>query len=104
MISWRNLGGGVGDRDIAFDDYRTLGVESSSLPTIEDIVPGRRDPCVWAIASAGHCCRSPRRTMTREGDDRLKPITLLAAQADFTEAGELTLFINESQVGHFSKT
>jgi polyhydroxyalkanoate synthase len=36
--------------------------------------------------------------MARDGDDRLKSASLFAAQADFKEAGELTLFINESQL------
>src|SRR5579863_123156 len=94
MISWRNPG--AADRDIAFDDYRSLGVEAA-VAAIADIIPGRQ------IHALGYCLGGTllsiaAATMARNGSNRLKTITLLAAQTDFTEAGELTLFINESQV------
>ena len=36
--------------------------------------------------------------MARDNDNRLCTMTLLAAQTDFTEPGELGLFIDESQI------
>jgi polyhydroxyalkanoate synthase len=94
MISWRNPN--PGDRDLSFEDYRELGVEAA-LAIVGDIAPSRK------VHAVGYCLGGTllaiaAATMARERDERLASITFFAAETDFTEAGELKLFINESQL------
>lgn len=94
MISWKNPG--PEDRELSMEDYRDLGV-MAALDAVSAIVPGVK------VHSAGYCIGGTllaiaAAAMARDHDDRLKSATFFATQTDFTEAGEMMLFINESQL------
>ena len=96
MISWRNPG--PGDRDLGMDDYRKLG-PVAALEAISSITGDS------GVHGVGYCLGGTllsiaAATMARDGEQRLATLTTLATQVDFTEAGELTLFIGESQVSY----
>ena len=94
IISWRNPG--VADRDLGLEDYRRLGIEDT-LKAVDAIVPERK------VNAVGYCLGGTLLSieaakLEREGDERLNSITLLAAQTDFSDAGELSLFIDDGEL------
>ncbi|MEZ5593203.1 MAG: alpha/beta fold hydrolase [Gammaproteobacteria bacterium] len=96
MISWRNPDSE--DRNLGMEDYRRLG-PMAALDAISAIVPEQK------VHAVGYCLGGTllsiaAAAMARDGDQRLASLTTFATQVDFTEAGELTLFIGESEVSY----
>jgi polyhydroxyalkanoate synthase subunit PhaC len=107
MLSWRNPD--ASDHDLSMDDYLRLGV-FDALRAV-GALHGRQQ----AVHAMGYCLGGTLLAIAaaaigRNGgcDDAkdlppLRSLTLLAAQTDFSEPGELGLFIDESQVGYLDQ-
>jgi polyhydroxyalkanoate synthase len=107
MLSWRNPD--ASDHDLSMDDYLRLGI-FDALGAIGKL-HGRQQPvhamgyCLGgtllaiAVTAIGRSAGCPG----AEGLPPLRTLSLLAAQTDFSEPGELGLFIDESQVGYLDE-
>jgi polyhydroxyalkanoate synthase len=94
MVSWKNPT--AEDRDVSMDDYVSLGV-LAALDAIGQVAPKRK------VHAVGYCIGGTllsiaAATLAQRGDGRLASVTLFAAQTDFGEPGELSVFINPAQL------
>ncbi|MCM8594911.1 MAG: alpha/beta fold hydrolase [Candidatus Accumulibacter sp.] len=94
MISWLNPG--PEHRNLGMEDYRKLGT-LAAVNAVSEILPGRK------IHTVGYCLGGILLTiaaaaMARDGDDRLASVTLFTTMTDFTEVGEINVFMDASEV------
>ena len=94
MVSWKNPT--AADRNLGMDDYVELGLRTA-LDAVSAIVPRTR------VHAVGYCIGGTllsigAAALAREGDTRIASITLFAAQTDFSEPGELSVFISPNQL------
>jgi polyhydroxyalkanoate synthase len=94
MVSWRNPDSR--DRDLGMDDYYRKGA-LAALDAVSSRIPNTKIHLV-GYCLGGTLAMITAAAMARNNDYRLKSLTLLAAQGDFTDAGELMLFITKSEV------
>jgi polyhydroxyalkanoate synthase subunit PhaC len=94
MISWKNPD--ATDRELGLDDYLELGF-GEALAQVRHLCGLRR------VHAVGYCIGGTllaiaAARLAAAGDKSLASVTLLAAQADFSEPGELSVFITPSQI------
>jgi polyhydroxyalkanoate synthase len=94
IISWRNPT--EEDRNLGMDDYYRLGA-MAAIDKVSKLIRKTK------IHLMGYCLGGTlalitAAAMAKNDDHRLKSLTLLAAQGDFTDAGELMLFITKSEL------
>ena len=94
MISWKNPT--AEDRDLTMDDYLTLGVRAA-LDAVTTVVPKHK------VHAVGYCIGGTLLSiaaaeLAAQDDDRIATATMFAAQTDFSEPGELSIFISPAQL------
>ncbi|HYB66417.1 MAG TPA: alpha/beta fold hydrolase, partial [Steroidobacteraceae bacterium] len=94
MISWKNPE--AADRELGLEDYVQLGF-LDALAEVRRIVPDHKVHAVgYCIGGTLLAIAAARLAVAH--DHSLASITFFAAQADFSEPGELSVFITPSQI------
>jgi polyhydroxyalkanoate synthase len=79
-----------------FEDYMREGI-FAALDAVEQAT-GVKDPNIVGYCIGGTLLASTLAFMAAKGDERIHSATFWAAQVDFSEAGDLTVFVDEAQL------
>ncbi|WP_084396664.1 PHA/PHB synthase family protein [Henriciella aquimarina] len=94
MVSWKNPH--PEDAHFRLNDYLDLGI-GEALNAVNTITGEEKvHACGYCLGGTLLSMQAAR--MARDGDHRLSTLSLLAAQTDFTEPGDIRLLVDEAQV------
>jgi polyhydroxyalkanoate synthase subunit PhaC len=99
VISWVNPDGALAEK--GFDDYVTDGIVAA-LDAIED-AGGGREVNILGFGLGGTMTAAAIGYLAAIGDKRVKTATLLSTLTDFSEAGPLSVFVDEEHLGQIEK-
>jgi polyhydroxyalkanoate synthase len=94
MVSWVNPDEHLAEKD--FDDYMVDGV-FAALDAIKQAT-GEAEVNAIGYCIGGTLLASSLGYMAAKGDERIKTATFLVTLTDFTDSGELGVFIDEEQI------
>ena len=94
MISWRNVGPELGH--LTWDDYLEKGVFTALRVAKE--ISGAEQVNALGFCVGGTLLGAALAVLSRKNDSSVASVTLLATMLDFSEAGQIGLFVDESSV------
>jgi polyhydroxyalkanoate synthase len=94
LVSWVNPGPDMAEA--GFEEYMTGGV-FAALDAVEKAT-GVRDPNCVGYCIGGTLLAATLAYMAQKHDDRIHSATFWAAQTDFSESGELQVFVDDAQL------
>ena len=99
IVSWKNPTNE--DRNLGMDDY----VRDGALTAVDAVssITNNAPIHLTGYCLGGTLAMITAAYMAHEKDDRLKSLSLFAAQGDFTEAGEMMVFVTPSEVDYLEK-
>lgn len=99
IVSWKNPTNE--DRNLGMDDY----VRDGALTAVDAVssITNNAPIHLTGYCLGGTLAMITAAYMAHEKDGRLKSLSLFAAQGDFTEAGEMMVFVTPSEVDYLKK-
>src|SRR5205807_9510488 len=94
MLSWRNAGPEIGH--LTWDDYLEKGV-FTALRIAREICGSDRVNAL-GFCVGGTLLGAALAVLAAKGDDTVASVTLLTTMLDFTEAGQIGVFVDEASV------